>query len=656
MHGMRRISGNTTLFPDLWSAANLQQTPTQHGINITIDRRRPVAFGFHILKPTQNSSIMALLSGVKAAFRRSPTEEEPSTRAAVDVGGEKTEKDAVTDDAAVVNDGGESPAEHPAEDMQRGVQQVEAVTMSWTKATLIAVFFNIWLLYLVNAFQSAILSSLVPFVTSDFESHSLLNVIYVVANSMTAAVFIPLSKILDLWGRAEGFMIMVFFATLGLVLMAACNNLPTFCAAYVFYSLGFSGMTYCVDVITADASKLKNRGLAYAFTSSPYIITAFAGPKASEDFLNNINWRWGFGCFAIIFPIVASPLYFVLKFNLRKAEKEGILAGESSDRTWLQSIWHYVVEFDALGVILFSAGLTVFLLPFTLAAEAPNGWASDYIIAMIVVGFVVLCAFVLYEWFLAPTPMLNFSILSDRTVLGTCLLGATYQISYYCWANYFTSFLQVVNNLTVAEAGYVNNTFSIVSGVLLFIVGYSIHKTGHFKWLLYIAVPIYILAQGLMIYFRRPDQSVGYLIMCEVFISIGGSIFIIIQQVAILAAVDHQHVAVALSLLYVVGTTGGAIGATVSGSIWTNTFHGALSRFLPESAVPDLESIYSDLEVQLGYAIETLERRGIQEAYGYAQTRMLAAGTSFMILAFVGVLLIKNINVAKIIQTRGMVF
>lgn len=105
-------------------------------------------------------------------------------------------------------------------------------------------------------------------------------------------------------------------------------------------------MTYCVDVITADASKLKNRGLAYAFTSSPYIITAFAGPKASEDFLNNINWRWGFGCFAIIFPIVAFPLYFVLKFNLRKAEREGILADEGSGRTWLQSLWHYVVEFD----------------------------------------------------------------------------------------------------------------------------------------------------------------------------------------------------------------------------------------------------------------------------------------------------------------------
>lgn len=435
-------------------------------------------------------------------------------------------------------------------------------------------------------------------------------------------------------------------------------------------------MTYCVDVITADSSKLKNRGLAYAFTSSPYMITAFAGPKAAEDFLEHINWRWGFGCFSIIFPIVALPLFFVLKLHRRKAQNEGVLLDEKSGRSWFETVWYYTVEFDgesrhahtesslkssltepeALGVLLFSSGLVVFLLPFTLAGEAPNGWASDYIIAMIVVGFVVLCAFGLYEWFLAPKPMLTYSMLSDRTVVGTCMLCVSYQISYYCWANYFTSFLQAVNNLTVAQAGYVDNTFSVVSGVLLFIVGFAIRKTGHFKWLLYIAVPLYIFAQGLMIYFRRPNQSVGYLVMCQIFISIGGSTFIIIQQVAILAAVDHQYVAVALSLLNVVGTTGGAIGSTISGSIWTNTFRKALSRYLPESALPDLDSIYGDLEAQLLFKVGSPERLAIQEAYGYAQTRMLAAGTSFMVLAFVGVLLMRNINVAKIAQTKGMVF
>ena len=105
-------------------------------------------------------------------------------------------------------------------------------------------------------------------------------------------------------------------------------------------------MTYSIDVITADASKLKNRGLAYAFTSSPYIITAFAGPKASDDFYYNISWRWGFGTFAIILPFVAAPLYINLKLNLRKAERQGILIREESGRTLLQNIWHYTLEFD----------------------------------------------------------------------------------------------------------------------------------------------------------------------------------------------------------------------------------------------------------------------------------------------------------------------
>jgi MFS family permease len=194
--------------------------------------------------------------------------------------------------------------------------------------------------------QSSICYSLLSYVTSDFESHSLLNVIYIVADAMTAAVYIPTAKVMDVWGRAEGFLVMTVFATLGLVLMAVCHNLPTFCAAYVFYSIGFGGMTYCVDVITADISKLKNRGLAYAFTSSPYIITAFAGPKAAEGFYYDISWRWAFGAFSIIFPIVASPLYFILKTNLNKAKKTGLLVKEPSGRNLFQSIWHYAKEFD----------------------------------------------------------------------------------------------------------------------------------------------------------------------------------------------------------------------------------------------------------------------------------------------------------------------
>ncbi|KAK6594962.1 MFS siderophore iron [Botrytis cinerea] len=578
---------------------------------------------------------MGALSKFRPGFRRKATEDiinESSEVAMADMPA-SNEKNSATpavtgaDDTISSSNANDLPISEqaekdalPTENAQRGVQEVEAVALTWTKPMLIAVFLNMWLLYFVNAMQSSICYNLIPFATSAFESHSLITVINIVANAMTAAIYIPLAKMLDLWGRAEGFLLMVFFSTIGLIMMAACNGIATFCAAQVFYSIGFGGLIYSIDVITADVSKLKNRGLAYAFTSSPYIITAFAGPKVSDDYYYNISWRWGFGTFAIILPFVAAPLYFILKTNLKKAKNTGVLIRESSGRTLTENIWHYFVEFDAFGVVLFAGGFTVFLLPFTLADTAPNGWQTGYIIAMIIVD----------SW----TPFLDVNLLANRTVIGACLLDLTYQISYYCWNSYFTSFLQVVNNLTIAEAGYVSDTFDVVSGILLLGVGVLIRKTGYFKWLLYIAVPLYVFAQGLMIYFRQPNQSIGYIVMCQIFISIGGSVFIIVEQLAVLAASDHQHVAAILALLYVVGNIGGAIGNAICGAIWTNTFPQALERYLPESAMADFDDIYGDLSTQLTYPVGSETRIAIQKAYGYAQERMLIGGTVIISLAF----------------------
>ncbi|ETN46741.1 uncharacterized protein HMPREF1541_00930 [Cyphellophora europaea CBS 101466] len=544
----------------------------------------------------------------------------------------------------------------PSMAAQQGVQSVEAVTLTWTKSSLILAFVCMWSLYLVNAFQGSITGNLTPFVTSSFEEHSLLTVIYIVSNSMTAAVYIPMAKILDIWGRAEGFLTMAGISTLGLVLMAVCTNLSTFCAAQVFYSIGFSGMIYCIDVITADASSLKHRGLAFAFTSSPYIISAFAGPKAAESFYEQISWRWAFGCFSIILPFVALPLFILLKFNLRKAKQQGMLIEEDTKRNLVQSILHYFREFDAIGVVLLAAGMVTFLLPFTLADSAPSGWRSSYIIAMLPVGFALLLLFGVHERYLAERPFIPFNMLTNRSVAGGCLLAGTYQVAYYCWNSYFTSFLQVVTDLTIAEAGYVSSTFDVVSGLLLLFVGLVISKTGYFRWLLFIAVPLYIFGQGLMIHFRHAGTSVGYLVMCQIFIAIGGSIIILCEQIAVMAAVEHQQIASVLALLSLTGWLGGAIGNTISGAIWTNSFPQALASLLPEDALPDLDDIYGSLDVQLSYAVGTPTREAIQQAYGVAQKRMLIAGTSIMGLALLWILLIKNFDVSKIHQVKGRVF
>lgn len=203
-----------------------------------------------------------------------------------------------------------------------------------------------WSIYCVNAFQASITSNLTAYVLSGFQSHSLIPVISVVSNIMSGILYLPIAKTLDIWGRSEGFLIMASIATLGLILMATCHSVTTYAAAQGFYSVGFAGMIYCVDVITSDTSTLRSRGLAYAFTASPYIISAFAGPTAAQSFYEQISWRWAFGCFAIILPFVAIPLYITLQLNQRKAKRHGVMDEERGSRTPLQSLWHYVIEFD----------------------------------------------------------------------------------------------------------------------------------------------------------------------------------------------------------------------------------------------------------------------------------------------------------------------
>jgi hypothetical protein len=90
-----------------------------------------------------------------------------------------------------------------------------------------------FLLYFINYFQQSISSSLDPYITSEFEGHSLVPLIGVISSVMSAATYMPLSKILNMFDRWVGFALMVALATLGLIMTASCNSIGTYCAATV---------------------------------------------------------------------------------------------------------------------------------------------------------------------------------------------------------------------------------------------------------------------------------------------------------------------------------------------------------------------------------------------------------------------------------------
>ena len=442
-------------------------------------------------------------------------------------------------------------------------------------------------------------------------------------------------------------------------------------------------MIFSVDIITADTSTLKMRAFAYALTSSPYIITAFGGSKAADTLVKDSDkqftskMRWGVGAWAIVVPVISIPMILILQAAKRQAKRNGLLSEAKTNRSWLEGVKYYVIQFDGklsplrnlytntailsnsttavIGIFLIVASCALLLLPLTLAASSKQEWRTAHIIAMLVVGFVLLVVFAVYEKYIAAVPFVPWKMLRSRTVTGACLLGATYQIAYYCWNIYFTSYLQVVYNTSVEAAGYISSTFDVVSGVELFIVGLLIRWSGRYKWLFLCGVPIFILGIGLMIYFRMPNRGIGFIVMCQIFISIGGGVITGGQQVAVAATVNHDEIAAAMAVLSFISSIGGAVGNSISGAIWTNTLPQKLQQLLPDSAKDQWQDIYDDLSMQLGYSMGTPERSAIISAYASTQKLMLIAGTCIMSLALIWIMMVKDVNLKKTNQVKGVV-
>ncbi|KAL9620749.1 MAG: hypothetical protein Q9160_004762 [Pyrenula sp. 1 TL-2023] len=545
----------------------------------------------------------------------------------------------------------------PDTNAQSGVRNIEAVAIAWTASALLFAYIMIWLTYFVEGMVSGTTNALTPYVTSAFALHSLTPTVGILSSVIGGVTNLTLAKILDVFGRPQGYLFCIFIATAGLIMMAVCNDVEAYAAAQVFYTVGNNGIQYSLTVFVADTSSLRNRGLMQAIVSSPNLITCWLAGPISSGFLNGPGWRWAFGMFTILVPAITLPLYGLLLKNYFKAKKLGLVPKTDSDRTPLQSFLYYCRQFDAIGLILLSAGVALFLLPFNLYTLQARGWNSPLVISMLVVGVILIVAFGVWEKFYAPLTFIPYSLLLDRTVFGACILSATLFVSYFCWNSYFSSFLQVVNGLSVEKASYVVQTYTVVAVLCSIAVGTLIHCTGRFKPVcLYVGVPLSILGLGLMIRFRKPDGNVGYIVMCQILISIASGTITICDEVAILAAASHQNIAVCLAVLGMFGNIGGAIGLTVASAIWQDVFPRKLMEYLPAEQLPNLPMIYEDLTTQLSYPVGSETRRAIQHAYGDAQMMMLTAGTAVWVAGAVGVLMWRDINVIGIKQTKGHVW
>lgn len=504
------------------------------------------------------------------------------------------------------------------------------------------------------ALQQSILNNVTFYAYSNFQQAPQIATAQILSSVVGGVLKLPIAKVLNIWGRAEGFIIFVSVYLLGMIIIASCNGPDGYAAGYVLYYIGYSAVYFIMDVFVADTSGLRNRGFAFAFVSTPFICTAFTGPLAAQSFITMASWRWAVGAFCIIMAFVLFPLAVVFKFFQRKAEKMGLFVQTPSGRTIVQSIIYYFHEFDIIGAFLLMAAFVLFLLPFSLASNGRAGYSSASFIAMVVIGIIMFFVFAAWERFGARKYFIRWELLRNRTVLGACFLAAILWFSFYSWDQYFYYYVQVVYNLNISNAGYMIQIYNIGSCFWGVVFGAYIRYTKHFKYAcLFFGLPLMFLGAGLMIHFRGQDADIGYIIMCQIFIAISGGTLVIGEDMAVMASADRDGVPMMLAMLNLFASLGGAVGFAVANAIYTNTFPDALQDRLPQETVGNWSTIYlGGSQTQLLYPPGTATRDAINYAWGYSQKYNCISATAILVLAIPCIAVWKNYNVDKA-QNKG---
>lgn len=241
-------------------------------------------------------------------------------------------------------------------------------------------------------------------------------------------------------------------------------------------------------------------------------------------------------------------------------------------------------------------------------------WTSWRTLVPLILGFVGLFAFVPYEYFVAPEPMVRLSIFSNWTsrivYMQTFIHGIVLWGLLYYGPIYFEGvkgFSPILTGVSLFPETFTVAPASIVVGILTSV-------TGKYRWALWSGWFLTVLGMGLM-YLQDVHTSTVAWIFLNLTPGLGTGILFAGMGIAIPAAskpVDMAH-AVAFGSFF--RTFGQGVGVAVGGSIFQNQIS---KKLLQYPLLAPLAQEYSKDAAGLVQVIKSMEE-------GVAKTQLVQA-------------------------------
>ncbi|GAA6008034.1 uncharacterized protein JCM10292_000719 [Rhodotorula paludigena] len=542
-------------------------------------------------------------------------------------------EDAKSTKSSLTHDSEDGPVQQTETvEQDPGVTRIEALYKVFGTGRLIwLLYISIGLMCYITALAQNTTSTFLAFATSAFSKHSLLGAISVAVSLIGAVAKPVIAKVADITSRPWAYAVSLVFYVLGFIIVAASNNVNAVAAGELFYTIGSTGLDLVTDIIVGDITPLKWRGFVSSLTASPFIINAFIAGFITDG-LGEDRWRWGYGMFAIMTPVLLAPALMILFWADIKAKKLGVLSLAASSytgrvtaatgqtlttgekdadieaaapptaergqvRSWLSLALHFLRLIDAFGILLLAVGWALVLLPFTLYKSADGGWKNPSLIAMMVVGGVVLISFLFWEKNGTSHPVCPRRVF-NRTFICAIIIDVTYELGGYIRSTYFSSFIWVITDWNLRDYTFFLNTLTVGLCVFGLLAGLIQRYTRDYKYLQIAGLCIRTAGLGLTFYARGRNATDAALVWTQILIALGGAFSVVGSRVASQASVPHADLATVIALLALFSRIGSAMGSAIAAAVWTGKMPAALHHQLDgRLTASEIAKIFGSIKV-----------------------------------------------------------
>ncbi|KAF5338766.1 hypothetical protein D9611_013329 [Ephemerocybe angulata] len=504
----------------------------------------------------------------------------------------------------------------------RGVKAVEATHRVFGKYSIWALFISLGLAAYIYSLDGTTTYSYLNFATSAFDDHSLISTIQVVQGIVIAVGKPVIAKIADVQSRgfASRDEYPVVFYVVGYIVIASAQRVQTVAGGIIVYACGYTGLQLLTQIIIADITTLKWRGLVSALMSLPFVVNAFVGSKISTAMLTGAGWRWGYGMFAILVPATILPLIITLLWAEFQAKKRGYITPRpASDKSFAYKLQSFASKLDLAGLALIGTSVALILLPLTLAKKSENGWKNPSMIAMEVIGILLIPVYLIWEWKFAKHPVVAKRFVTNRTVVLASLIGGFDFISFYISFTYLFSFVIVVKPWTLVNATYFAQTQTVALTVFAITAGFLLRWMRRYKYVLIAGLSIRLLGAGLMIHSRGANASDAEIVWSQ-----------LLQGTSTLST-HHSDTAMVTAVVLLVTEIGGSIGSAIAGSIWTSMMPDKLAEHLPFVDEATRAKLFGSITAVAAQPRGSPIREGVILAYDDVMKYMCIAATVFAV-------------------------